>query len=1245
MDCSNPVADSSRMTIASMRGRSERIARQNLAALDRVLRGKSRTLFEEHPDFPNEEGWDQAVLKHIQATRKMWLEKMQRAKVDIDLSPVCDKKAPIPTCGLLVDGIAVHPPGLQESKGKVANQLVFGGITIDGRVAQSLAQRLGAVKVAELVESAKVYTKGTQLGFQTRCLQQLGRPCVQISSQGYTRAKFFKLMDQVLPVDINKLPNWGEEINSQVDLLKTSFKASAGPPYWKKKIESIELLQKYLLPMVVDAIQADKLDDLFREQPELWLTVLKNKEDRYEDPVKKTRPYIAFPWHWQALFSCLSQPFCEAMYLFHEKKGSRNAYGFSFANGGGSKLVQTVLEGCPKHGDVCFFVYGDDVDFYVNIRGKIHRLCPDFKQMDGSVDATTIDYTIDYIIHKFEQKNGTTYSNFWRSVAEEWKMFATQPLMLLEGTDVYQKKKRDGLMTGVVGTTLFDTVKATIAYTEYVQALQGGGCLRTSLLKESSAVDFFAERGLVVKPGTWNLEEVNLSPENGSWWSQQKFLGVHLQWEEYKDELILVPALPMDDWLRLLLTPKRDEQVKTLSNIAKDRYLFDRMRGLLTTGAVFDNTARLLFNSILRDVDSQAIVMQVQSGEGKGAPPEFVNIVGDDFRFSSSMGWPTKEWALDLYAPPHLQSKVPMAQVFECGEAPFLQVYERPSIRIEASVVDVATPYGVEASVVLAGEKKEFTPPPIDASLMPSQVSKRTVDEPNKRSKLVDLEDLDKKIKRKPTIADSIRLLMQPQPLASARTMLLLMNGLIEKGDIDASVKGKLLRPDVMLQMVRFLVDFAPRTLFEDWWGHLTQHMLWPLDEMAGVLGIHPQRLETEARQLGYFVVGRPTNKWVVGVPLAGVDKQVRDQIAAQEKENVQTLNQVKKEMKEATVEKVAQLKKQEQNLHANVTRATQVPAAVMVEKGEKKLPILKEIPNYKIPDNLGPQELRICATDILAHNKLKAWRKEERDPSGWTHTFWVDGVPVVTLYRFGGKASWLYFYQMVVNTYLRDTNNKIRKGESWVDAADRETDVKVRVYKTGVGPILMQRTVDGPIELIQEHERLLSEITPNGRRVLVRNGPSVQELTLRSGTFAERTKRLERLLGEPVTFDYAPLSELSKRYNISMQSYGGKENKSPKGSKGRSKSGRQRNYSKAQEKQGQKEAGPVHDRDPHSSGKRERLFRDGRSQGRRQSGRTERTGFPHTACLDRNEGEQGSPVVATLETDQSPGGGDFLRQ
>lgn len=182
--------------------------------------------------------------------------------------------------------------------------------------------------------------------------------------------------------------------------------------------------------------------------------------------------------------------------------------------------------------------YGDDTDIYYRKDGKLYRICPDFKQMDGSVDATTIEAVVDYVVDA-HVKQYPTARQFWEEVGKLWVEMATQSPFLIDGTKVYRKMQKDGLMTGVVGTTLFDTVKSALAYNDWADQLMFGSL---NLLEEKYAIEFFKNKhGLVIKEGTWKPALVNEDPGFGELWTEQKFLGLQLKVVRRENEKVYVP--------------------------------------------------------------------------------------------------------------------------------------------------------------------------------------------------------------------------------------------------------------------------------------------------------------------------------------------------------------------------------------------------------------------------------------------------------------------------------------------------------------------------------------------------------------------------------------------------------------------------------------------------------------------------------------------------------------------------------
>lgn len=1241
MDCSNPVADSTRIALSTMRLRRERIVRQNLHLLEKALVGKSRVLYEALPQLELEEGWETATDRIARDYSSALKERMKNASPKEDINKVCDLLDPTPVCALLVDNLPVHPPGVNESGGNVYIHQTFGGVTIDTHALRHIALHFGSDAATSILEGCSPYSQGTKAGFYNRCVKQLGRTCVQITSL-YTATEFHTAFDRALPVQVSSLPNWGNALDSQMDMLKTSFTSSAGAPYWRSKLDSIDLMQNAVLPLVLDHIMAGTLSELYKRQPELWLCQLKNKADRYKDPVEKTRPYLSLPWHWQALFSCLSQPYSDSLKLFYEQDGCRNAYGFSYANGGGNKLRAHVIKELSKK-DYTFFVYGDDVDFYYKDHdGSIMRLCPDFSQMDGSVDRATISMTIDHILAKFAEAHGEDNLGFWQVVASQWKHFATRPYMVLDGTTTYRKRQADGLMTGVVGTTLFDTVKAILVYERFVEHLKD----HPSALGKTQAAEWFAAQGLTIKEGTWSPQKVQVEPVSGALWTNQKFLGMQLKYVRRDQEYILVPVLPRDDWLSLYLTPRRDNLNTT--TLARQRYTFDRMRGLLTTGAIFDEEVRRLFNGLMRGLDPLAIVMQVQAGEGRGASPELVNVTGKDFQYATSMGWPTLEWALDLYS--ENKQNTPMGDVFVGGEEQFRAVHSRPQRPLELKVVDRVSAFEPTEALLVAEVATPSFSVPLDSSLMVHKKEDVVLEKHNKRSEIKDLAGIPAP-KRMPRLTEVIVQLMEPrhmEPPADARMQLL--SGFLSR---DKPAELAALTPrqnpfedsEAYWQVLNFIAEYRPSVLRQDDWGELFSNMVWPLHKMAALVGVAADRLEKEVRALGYLVLGPPTNKFVTNKAWAGVPAKLVSQVKRQEGQLPHKLQEARKELKDATVEKVPALKVKVKALEANVKRAAEAPAIGLVAE-PPKLPTLKRIPNFE-PDHASiPSKLAAQSNTILKSNGMLARLVVSNKPEGPLYTFLITHKNVEREYlriaNRSAKDAWISFHLSIVQRYIKDTQIP-KVNENWADHMDKVDEQNVRIYKDSVGPLFMQRRNE-PLQLLREISGVEVVEGPDGPLVTIGKHGDMKVLALRKGTVKSRAARLAKLFGEEIQVESMPLSafhELSQLNKRKRQQNAPKAQK--QADKGRA-AGRSDIGGNAPVRPTEKEAPPPRitekRRDPRDRGapsQRERLFRGNPDKVYRPNWIPQRPSGHKSRRVGRNPRAAGSPTVAKVEAGKSP--------
>lgn len=625
--------------------------RQDLGYLHTLVSGVDRVYLDGLQERQGEEEVLKAELQRLAMNDPM------EVKLPMDLS-FLQPRGTIPVSGLMLNGIPIHPPGKYQEKGNVKVNRLFG----PGKRDLEWLRRINLFMTEDELQGPLrkfAYCRGSPEGMVTRLKELTTRKVPQITtSLGVSKQQVISRIIRLLPVDLDLLRqmpiNWHSDLSEQFQDLETSKISSAGAPYWKPKPQAAVEAMDVVLPLLHEAISEAKIPELFKKQPELFLGEVKNKLDRYE-PSKfstKTRPYLALPFHWQALFSMMSQKFTQALKLFYQD-GS-NAYGFSWAHGGATKLVEFARDckNLEEGGRPKFMAYGDDCDIYFRRKGVLYRIAPDFRQMDGSVDHETVKLAVVYITACLSEAWGE--NPFFERVAEWWVLFATNPLFMVDSDIAYQKKQKDGLMTGVVGTTFFDTVKTVLAYDEW--ATQVADYKEYKYLEEGHAISWFRDKfGLHVKEGTWKPSVVQEYAIPGALWSDQKFLGTMLKFEQGPNRVEPVPYLDEDDWLSLLLNPRDDPSVKVKSGggrgkesyLSRSRKWFDRLRGYYITGAFSNDRIRLLLGSLLNMTDPVAVVMGVQANRGTGEAPE-ANFL-EDFQWPDSAGVPSLQWAQNLY--------------------------------------------------------------------------------------------------------------------------------------------------------------------------------------------------------------------------------------------------------------------------------------------------------------------------------------------------------------------------------------------------------------------------------------------------------------------------------------------------------------------------------------------------------------------------------------------------------------------
>nr|QIJ25871.1 hypothetical protein [Smithfield permutotetra-like virus] len=643
MDTSNPVMSSDRTTVEEILERSAGVKRQDLSFLGEVAKTAKREHLFSEIVFPPLE------VKQIVAEFKKNLPKVdseRNGELDDSVFEVVMEKMPV--CGLMDEqGIPLHPAGKNQTGGHVKVNRVFG---------KTAGAPLGLAEIVEVfgpevLQRKSVYTSGTWQGFKARLKQQMSRKTVSLyrtMSQARGAAKLglgpaLDQLDKWMPRGPN--PQWPGVKTDIVDALmggiKVTSNSSAGAPYWRNKGECMEQIINVGLPIFVKAVKENRLDELWRKNPEFFLCEVKNKTDRYKigELTSKTRPYVSVPAHIAFMVSMLSQGFQETLKVFTEDPSSSNAYGFSSTNGGLSKMV-SWMRGADKRGRVC--CYGDDARIAVLRDGKVWVVDPDFKQMDGSIDGKDIELTIEWILRHLRRDLGVPETPaFWDGIAKVWKKMATDPYFVVDGTNIYRKKSKNGLMTGIPGTTLFDTVKSVGVWNTYLDTAQANGW---NPLDEQRATDFMSKNGMVIKPGTWN-PAVLPEDKDQQLLTDHKFLGTQIRCVDWEGQIIHVPTIPESDALEMLITQK-DDPFTRVSDTTQKRTLYERMRGLfITFGFENDRVASAIHNVVNR-LPAEIILMQTQVANGER--PEHITL--QDFNYPDSSGFPTKEFCYSLYS-------------------------------------------------------------------------------------------------------------------------------------------------------------------------------------------------------------------------------------------------------------------------------------------------------------------------------------------------------------------------------------------------------------------------------------------------------------------------------------------------------------------------------------------------------------------------------------------------------------------
>lgn len=623
-DTSNPIVTGDRVSYQEMKNDVALRMRQDYKALEKLVEDQKR------------------VYAEILPLPRYEVRPQELADLLLSQTPKISRKDEF------LDGLTVsketvapskyHIPGVNQSGPSVSVVRTF---PYQKRNRTMLSELLTWVPGASREIERLRYGGGTKEGFGARLRKYASvrtkNSRTVASSWGFTVRE---ILEQRLPIDTSEIPNWNQDLDVFLSTVVMNKHSSAGPPFYKPKVDVLAQTQELLKDIVQAASQGDSA--FLASEYEVIVAECKNKTDRYKvaELETKTRPYFNFCAALTILYSALSQPFTSALELFYSRKDSFNAYGFSWAHGGAQTLynwMKATREGKPRAA-----IYGDDIKIAFRQGGRLFHSNPDISSMDAHVDKALIEEVIDYIHDAFEKKWGP--SPFWRSVCELWKYQASSSDCFIAGRATYDLGDR--LRTGIPGTTLFDTAKSALA----VHLIFHKG---VDLRDEEKVKAALLETGLQVKDGTGEVEEIMDIEAPGLVICEKKWLGAQLHSVQGQNDLEVIPALPQDDLVALMGNLRLPPGLKD-GGIPAGRYLFDCARGYLLTGAALYEETRNVCNSLINAADPLVVTMRVQAGDGRGEPPPESFMLTNDpdsgiFRWPSSDCFPNQEACVSLF--------------------------------------------------------------------------------------------------------------------------------------------------------------------------------------------------------------------------------------------------------------------------------------------------------------------------------------------------------------------------------------------------------------------------------------------------------------------------------------------------------------------------------------------------------------------------------------------------------------------
>lgn len=624
MDTSNPVKTGEVVTFGSVRYDFYSKLKQDLGYLDKMISEGKRS----NPPYVNDEIIQEDTRDDVEFLT-IPINNAGKGKI---AKIMCKEEANVRVSSYHITGINQKGPHVS----------VVRNFSSSKRLREVIDVLVKRFPSASALIQEYQYTSGSKSGFIERINLWASRgvpnTVERVKRNGW---KIYDILALKMPIRVDELKDWNiGEISDQLLGVEINKTSSAGPPFYKSKSKVMSECFK-IIDDFLAACNQDKAREFLEENQELLIAECKNKVDRYrtDEVEKKTRPYFSFCFSLQIFFSRLCQDFSSALEMFYNNKNCANGYGFSWSNGGSQKLLTWMKY--TKEGEKKFVVYGDDVLLVTRKNGTLIANFPDFKAMDGSIHKSASDEIVNYVLKQFAKKFGANH--FWQYIGKLWKQQLVGATFLVDGTQAYSSPNK-GLLTGCVGTTLIDTAVSIIAYHTLIEE-------KVDIFNKNSVLKHMTEFGLEVKEGTWEWKEVNEDARVGEIVVEGTWLGAKMMMTNGQNEKEAIPFMPPEDLVRNIGNVRAPFK---LTEMMRQRYLFDAARGYMVTGAyLFEE----LWNSMCELIErtpTKIICMRVQVGkefEGvkTGEAPEHEMFAGKDFHWPSSEGWPTVRFCRNVY--------------------------------------------------------------------------------------------------------------------------------------------------------------------------------------------------------------------------------------------------------------------------------------------------------------------------------------------------------------------------------------------------------------------------------------------------------------------------------------------------------------------------------------------------------------------------------------------------------------------